>query len=208
MKLTHLLRSTPVAASLALISLSSPPVLAQESTTARMGPNAALEEIVVTGRKREENLIDIPVAISVWTSDSLAEQGIITQQDLFDATVGISFNNGGQERTFGTPAVRGVQSGLAQSIFQKVNSFIDGQPMLGNTGSLQFFGIDSVEIYRGPQSAAFGRATFAGAINYVSADAAEEFEGGAQVRLSDLGECDGDYALYCSASHARCRHSS
>jgi outer membrane receptor protein involved in Fe transport len=37
-------------------------------------------------------------------------------------------------------------------------------------------GIDQVEAYRGPQSAAFGRSTFAGAINHVTADAAEQFE--------------------------------
>ena len=41
------------------------------------------------------------------------------------------------------------------------------------------------EVYRGPQSAAFGRSTFAGAINYVTADATEEFEGETYYFCSD-----------------------
>jgi outer membrane receptor protein involved in Fe transport len=81
-----------------------------------------------------------------------------------------------------------VQSDLPAGNRQKVSSFIDGQPMQGSQGNLQFQGIDAVEVYRGPQSAAFGRSTFAGAINYVTADAENEFGGQARVRLSDQGD--------------------
>jgi iron complex outermembrane receptor protein len=60
--------------------------------------------------------------------------------------------------------------------------------MAGQVASLTFAGIDQVEIYRGPQSAAFGRATFAGAINYVTADASEQFEAKIQGRMSSLDD--------------------
>ncbi len=139
MKLFHLLGCTLIAASLALISTASPTVLAQDTTIVGVGSNVALEEIVVTGRKREENLIDVPVAISVWTAESLQEQGIITQQDLFDATVSLTFDSG-SERTGVQPGIRGVQSDLPAGNRQKVSSFIDGQPMQGSQGNLQFQG--------------------------------------------------------------------
>lgn len=148
---------------------------------------SALEEITVTGRKREESLVDVPVSISVLTADDLLEEGITSQQELFDATPGLSFDTATGDRNSAQPAVRGVQSNEIATTQQKVNSFIDGMPMLGQVGSLQFSGIEQVEVYRGPQSAAFGRSTFAGAINYVTSDAADEFEAKFQVRLSDLG---------------------
>lgn len=146
-----------------------------------------LEEITVTGRKREESLTDVPVSISVFSADEIRKAGIINQQDLFDATVGLSFDTATGDRNSSQPAVRGIQSNEIATTQQKVNSFIDGVPMLGQVGSLTFSGIDQVEIYRGPQSAAFGRSTFAGAINYVTSDATEEFEAEFAARTSDLG---------------------
>ena len=175
------LKNSAIIGGLAFLSFSTQTVIAQQ------GANA-LEEIVVTGRKREENLIDVPVSISVWNSAALEEQGIVRQDDLFNATVGLDYVNWAGNRNQNNPGVRGVQSDLRATNQQKVSSFIDGTPMQGNQGSLQFSGIDAVEIYRGPQSAAFGRSTFAGAINYVTADSSEEFSGKVQVRVSDIGD--------------------
>ena len=61
-----------------------------ESTSA-----LAIEEIVVTARKREESLKDVPVSISVVTSDFLSEAGIRDQYDLFQLVPGINY---GEER--------------------------------------------------------------------------------------------------------------
>ena len=154
---------------------------------AQTGSSATIEEVLVTGRKREESLTDVPVSISVWSANNLEEAGISSQQDLFDSTPGLSFDTATGDRNSAQPAVRGVQSNEIATTQQKVNSFIDGLPMLGQVGSLTFQGVDQVEIYRGPQSAAFGRSTFAGAINYVTADATEEFEAKVSAKVSDLG---------------------
>ena len=126
--------------------------------------------------------------ISVFNATELAERGILTQQDLFDATPSLTFDINTDGRQGVNPGVRGVQSDLIATNQQKVNNFVDGLPMLGSSGVLQFDGIQSVEVYRGPQSAAFGRSTFAGAINYVTADAEEEFGGKIEVRYSDQGQ--------------------
>ncbi len=157
------------------------PISAQESGA------EDLDEITVTGRKRQESMIEVPVSISVFTADQIQKAGITNQQELFDATVGLSFDTATGDRNSSQPAVRGIQSNEIATTQQKVNSFIDGLPMLGQVGSLTFAGIDQVEIYRGPQSAAFGRSTFAGAINYVTSDATEEFEAKIAARTSDLG---------------------
>ena len=178
------IQSSGIACSLAILSLSTTPVVAQTGNAEAMG----LEEIVVTGRKRAENLTDVPVSISVFSESLIADAGIIQQDDLFALTPGLDYGNWNGTRTDNNPGVRGVQSELRASNQQKVASFIDGMPMNGNTGTLNFSGIDAVEVYRGPQSAAFGRSTFAGAINYVTSDASEEFEGKVTVTASDLGQ--------------------
>ncbi len=154
---------------------------------AQNGTGATIEEVLVTGRKREESLTDVPVSISVFNATLLADAGIDQQDDLFAATPGLDYGNWNGTRTDNNPGVRGVQSELRASNQQKVASFIDGMPMNGNTGTLSFSGIDAVEVYRGPQSAAFGRSTFAGAVNYVTSDAAEEFEGKVSLKGTDLG---------------------
>ena len=146
-----------------------------------------ISEITVTGRKREESLRDVPVAISAFTQDDLVELGITNLQDLYNATPGLTFDTAGHgDRNSSQPAIRGVQSTRVASTLQKVTTFIDGMPMAGQVSNLTFAGLEQIEIYRGPQSAAFGRATFAGAINYVTADASEEFELKIQARTSSL----------------------
>lgn len=147
----------------------------------------ALEEITVTGRKREESLRDVPVAVSAFTQDDLVEAGITNLQELYNATPGLTFDTDGHgDRNSSQPSIRGVQSSRVASTLQKVTTFLDGIPMVGQVANLSFSGLDQVEVYRGPQSAAFGRATFAGAINYVTADASEQFEAKVQARTSSL----------------------
>jgi len=158
-------------------ALIAPPVYSQVTT---------LEEIVVTARKREENLQEIPVSISVISNSLIDEAGIIEPRDFFELTPGVDFDTNG-DRNNATPAVRGIQARATATTRQKVMSFIDGLPLVGAQGTMQFTGIERVEVFRGPQSAAFGRSTFAGAINYVTRDPGEEFVGDLRLSTSDLG---------------------
>ena len=168
-------RRIPFAAAVAA-ALAAPPVLAQDP----------LEEIVVTARKREESLQEVPVSISVINSDLLVESGIRDAYDLFEMTPGINWEQA-QDRQGSRPSVRGVQTAAQNPVRQKVTSFLDGMPLLGQQGGLQFVGVDRVEVMRGPQSSAFGRATFAGAINYVSRTPGDEFSGDMRLATSSLG---------------------
>ena len=133
------------------------------------GPEFQLEEIVVTARKREENLQEVPVAISVFTGDALQQAGIISTRDLYANTPGLNYDTGFDQNA-GTPAIRGVVSQEIATYRQKVTTFFDGMPILGQQGTVPFLGIQQVEVLRGPQSAAFGRSTFGGAINFITVD--------------------------------------
>jgi len=151
------------------------------------GAQDAVDEITVTARKREESLKDVPVSISVLNSTLIEEAGILNQQDLFEMTPGLTYDDGNNfgDRNAGAPGIRGIQSLEIASTRQKATSFLDGMPMNGQGGSLQFVDVARIEVYRGPQSAAFGRSTFAGAINYISKDPTEDFSGYVTVNGTD-----------------------
>jgi len=166
----------------ALLTVGTPTeVSAQEDGAESLG----LEEIIVTARKREENLRDVPVSISVVSDDFMKEAGILDMYDLFENVPGIQYNQD-HDRQGVRAAVRGVQGNTQNPVRAKVTSFLDGVPMVGQTGSLQFQGVERIEVMRGPQSAAFGRATFAGAINYVSMMPGDKFESEIYAATSDL----------------------
>ncbi len=157
-----------------------------EPVYAQTEQDFVLEEIIVTARKREESLQEVPVSISVLSDGLIEDTGILTQEELFQLVPGIYYDEG-PDRNAAFPSVRGVQSNEIATNRTKVTAFVDGMPILGSQGSLGFGNLEQVEIYRGPQSAAFGRSTFGGAINYVTRDPGEEFEGNVRAEVNGYG---------------------
>ena len=146
------------------------PVIAQEG---------ALEEIIVTARKREESVQDIPIAVSAFTANDIRELGIRSVDEIALYTPGFSFQSGfGRSSSQDRPAMRGqttIINGIAN--VKAVSTFVDGIYVGGKVSSVDFANIERVEIIKGPQSAQYGRGTYAGAINYVTRRPSEEFEG-------------------------------
>ena len=160
--------------------------LDSESTAADFGHGIVpLEEVVVTARRREESLKDVPVAVSVIHESYAREAGILDQYDLLAEIPGIQYDQT-RDRLGARPSIRGVSTTNQNVLFQTTSVFLDGMPLLGNVGSLPLTGVERVEVLRGPQSTAFGRATFAGAINFVSRDPGNEFEGEVRLATSSL----------------------
>ena len=128
-----------------------------------------IEQIIVYARKRGEAVKDVPVSLSALSNEALRKAGVNDITELFALMPGVE-NNADGSRIANKPAIRGVGSTENASIRAKVTSFIDGIPIVGAQGISSFSGLQHVEVLRGPQSAAFGRSTFGGAINYVTSD--------------------------------------
>ena len=129
----------------------------------------AVDEVVVTARKREERLQDVPITISVVSGEAIARANLVNVSDLAAQTPGFSFRQGfGQIGGGGgagvRPSVRGMSSvvGAPNAAF-----FVDGVYVSDNISSYQLDNLERVEVIKGPQSALFGRGTFAGAISYI-----------------------------------------
>ena len=137
-----------------------------------------LEEVVVTARKREESLIDVPVAISAFSEASLLEAGIDEMGDVLDNTAGMVYNERDGNRSQAYPGVRGIKNFVGGGS-ARVSTFVDSMPVAGPQASIQFVDVAGVEVYRGPQSAVFGRSVFAGAINYILREPSLDAQSGA-----------------------------
>ena len=148
--------------------LGSPAAIAQQNADSADQP---LDEIIITARKREENLMEVPVSVSVITSDFIESSNLLSVADIAAVTPGFKVNNA-FGRQGDRPVIRGV-SGISTGI-ELAGYFIDGVYVSGTLTSYGLDNIERVEVLRGPQSATFGRRTFAGAVNYVTSRPNEE----------------------------------
>ena len=142
-----------------------------ETASAQSGDR--LEEVVVTARKREEALQDIPLAIAAFTADDIREAGIVDLQDITRQIPGVLYdvrgnNSGNNGRINSVVRIRGASVGSAFPNLQPTSVFVDGVFVLGGANSLPLSDLERVEVIKGPQSAFFGRNTFAGAVNYIT----------------------------------------
>lgn len=188
---TRLTLASAIAASLAL----SGPVWSQTSGDSGM----ELEEVVVTARKREENLQDIPVAITAISSDDILEGGITSLEDVSTLASGFYFFNQGQSQPgrYNTQLrFRGLNQAQFSPSFETGALFVDGVYVLNGGTSLSLMDIERVEVIKGPQSAYFGRNTFGGAVNFITKNPdLEEFHGTVDVAYGNRGRFEGNVFL-------------
>ncbi len=122
-----------------------------------------LEEIIVTARKVEENLREIPLTVTAFTEQSLEEQGIVSLGDIADSTPGLDFAQAFGRNDF-RPVIRGQSNILGRA---NAGLFLDGIIIEEGMASIPLSALQRVEVVKGPQSALYGRSTMSGAINYV-----------------------------------------
>ena len=135
-----------------------------------------IPEVVVTARKREERLQDIPVSVSAISGQMLEEKQITQAKDIAAITPSLNITSDSVSRSF--IDIRGVGTTLIDSVQPGVGIFIDGvyQP---NTSYLNSPLVDvaRIEVLRGPQGTLFGQNTLGGAINILTKQPTDEFSG-------------------------------
>lgn len=150
--------------------------LAQE--TDESASSGGIGEIVVTARKRAEDVLKTPVAISAFSGEDLSKQSLASVADLAVSTPSMNLNSnnsGRNDRSFQQIIIRGFVPSNAQN--PTTSTFIDGVPVSSPTAFNAIGDPERIEILRGPQSAYFGRNTFAGAMNVVSKEPGNDFGG-------------------------------
>ncbi|MEE4184285.1 MAG: TonB-dependent receptor plug domain-containing protein, partial [Gammaproteobacteria bacterium] len=134
---------------------------------------ATVDEIIVTTRRGEENLQDIPVAVRSFDEEFLQKQAIRTTEQIAALVPGVQF-----DQSFSAAdtriTIRGIASERGRTSSAVLIDGIDvtGENVTAGGGSsllnTRLLDLERVEVIKGPQSALYGRNAFAGAISYVS----------------------------------------
>jgi len=136
-----------------------------------------IEEIIVTANKREQTVQDIPMNISVLTSEVMTERGIYNPEDYLRTLAGVSTPGGDTYYT-----MRGLNTGTAQVSSGTSNTYM-GEISMGMTN---LYDVERIEVLRGPQGTLYGSNAVGGTIRYITAmPQFDEFEGNVTVEAVD-----------------------
>ena len=130
-------------------------------------PEASSGDIIITARRREESLKNVPIAVTALTGQELKDKQVNLVKDIAAYTPGLNINSDSVGRAF--VSIRGVGTTLIDTVQPGVGIFIDGiyEP---NTSYLNSPIVDvaRIEVLRGPQGTLFGNNTLGGAINVIT----------------------------------------
>lgn len=158
---------------------------------------AAREQMIITTRKTEENLQDVPISVSAITDIEIEQKGISTIQGVAKYTPGVEFDEGygGQDNRI---VIRGLSPtrGRANAAFLVDGIDFTGEAMTtaGSAFSVnqRLIDVERIEVVKGPQSALFGRSAFAGAVQYITKNPnLENWEGDISVDIGSAAVSDG-----------------
>ncbi len=152
------------------------------SSLVAIGPMAAaqgvLEEVVVTAQKREENVAEVPVAVSVLSGDVVQDSFLNNMEDIQQFVPSVSIRQGNTTRNQAL-TVRGIGT-ISFSIAAEpsVSTVVDNV-VLGRSGQAfaDLYDLDRVEVLRGPQGTLFGKNASAGVVNITTKRPTEELSG-------------------------------
>src|SRR5262245_42622688 len=145
-----------------------------------MADDESLEEIVVTAQKREQNVQDVPIAISAFSGATLQEKPIGDIGALTRFAPNVNLDTGSPfsgDTSVLSASIRGIgQDDFAFNLDPGVGVYLDGVYLARTIGANQsLLDVDRVEILKGPQGTLFGRNTIGGAINIVTHVPGKEF---------------------------------
>ena len=162
-----------------LIAAAAPGAPVQ--VAAAQGAAPVAEEVFVTARRRQENVQNIPIAVSVLDSGTLDVTGSLNVLKLTQIQPSLQFYSTNPRNSSATIRGLGAPLGLANDgVDQVYNSRIA-------SATFDFLDIDQIEILRGPQGTLYGKNTTAGAINVTTRKPSFTFEANSEVTVGNLG---------------------
>ena len=164
--------TTPAFASTAQENPSTSPANQDNQKTQNQAATGSDQEIVVTARRRNELLLNVPVAVTAYTGEQLDRQGALTITDVADTTPNVTLEVSRGTNSTLTPFIRGIgQQDPVAGFEQGVGLYLDdvyfNRPQ---AAVLDIYDVQRIEVLRGPQGTLYGRNTVGGAIKYVTRD--------------------------------------
>ncbi|MEQ8952539.1 MAG: TonB-dependent receptor, partial [Gammaproteobacteria bacterium] len=149
-----------------------------------------LEEIVVTTQRREQNLQDVPVAVTAYSAVDLAESGIFTLADIEKSSPNTQMRESRGTNSTLTAFIRGIGQqdplwGFEPGIGIYIDDVYIARPQ---AAVLDVYDVERIEVLRGPQGTLYGKNTIGGAVKYVTRPLGGDASGKVKVSGGDHGQ--------------------
>ncbi|MGH8227469.1 MAG: TonB-dependent receptor [Steroidobacteraceae bacterium] len=168
-----------------VLALGTSVAFAQATTTpppaaAASASSGGLQEVVVTATKRVENVQNVPIAVSAFTTTQLQSMNITDVHELTALTPGVNLDAGAPfsgDRSVLSASIRGIgQDDFAMNLNPGVGVYLDGVYLARTVGAnLNLLDVDRIEIEKGPQGTLFGANTIGGAISIITHTPGNQF---------------------------------
>ena len=165
-----------------LLFLNCFDVLADETQ-----PDKAIEEIVVTAEFNHDNPFNLPMSVSVLSSDDINQRNANHLEDLLFMTPNVNYSTGASRGKFYQIRGIGERSEFTEPVNYSVGVIIDGIDFTGIALGASTFDIKQVEILRGPQGTLYGANALAGLVNMVSYNPTKDFYSQIEALISEYG---------------------
>ncbi|MCK9543250.1 MAG: TonB-dependent receptor [Novosphingobium sp.] len=175
-------------AAVSLAAFAPQTAMAQESAS----DDQDSQLIVVTAQRREQSIIETPIAVSIASGEQLRNNDVTVASDLTKMTPGLTAQIGassgvGLSRRTSRFAIRGQGGGTGV-----VNYFAD---VPGFGSGLTFYDLENVQVIKGPVGTLFGRVTTGGAVLFAPNKPSDEFEGYVNLKIGQYGRRDVEFAV-------------
>ena len=156
------------------------------------GAASADQAIVVTARRRNEVLQDVPIAVTAYSGEQLERQGALDITDIGDTTPNVTLETSRGTNTTLTAFIRGIgQQDPVAGFEQGVGLYLDDVYLnRPQAAVLDIYDVERIEVLRGPQGTLYGRNTIGGAIKYVTRRLPDEPEMKLRVNLGSYRQAD------------------
>jgi len=172
-----------------LLGLMAAPsgLFAQTGSEEDEGEMGLLEEVIVTAQRREQTLMEVPMAISAFSGEQLAQLQADNLDSLQGAVPNLNLVQGRGSNSSVNAYIRGVgQPDALQSFDPAVGLYLDDVYLSRIQGGLfKIYDIERIEVLRGPQGTLYGKNTPGGAIRLITRTPGQEFEAQAGLLLGN-----------------------
>ena len=164
------------------------------------GARDIIEEIIVTARKRDESLQDVPISIAAMTESKMRSLGISNLEEASQNIASFTVQSLGPGQS--QVAIRGVsagqfardQAGVKEQVGVYLDESVISMPLF--TPDLDLYDTNRIEVLRGPQGTLFGSGSLAGTMRYITNQPnLDEFEGTVEISGSTVDDGESGGAL-------------
>src|SRR3954465_6788086 len=161
--------TSPAAAATQGNPTASPPSTNDAQTEAQAATGSD-QQIIVTARRRNELLLNVPVAVTAYSGEQLNRQGALDITDIADTTPNVTLEVSRGTNSTLSPFIRGIgQQDPVAGFEQGVGLYLDDVYLnRPQAAVLDIYDVERIEVLRGPQGTLYGRNTIGGAVKFVT----------------------------------------